>query len=222
MAILEGYLGEKIEVELSGGILRFGFLIDLGEDILVLQTKDSYLYIPLIHIQNIRRASKENVEYEIRYQPPINNQNEKISYRKVLNNAKGLFLEIIITSNQSIHGYLTSIMNDYFVFCSPLYQTMYVSIDHVKILMPYPFESTPYSLPQNNFPISPQSPTLSRTFEQQIKKLEGKLIVLDLGYNAYKIGHLTKMDSGLLELITANADKLHWNIEHIKTVHFPK
>lgn len=221
MGFIESYLGQKIEIELSGNIQHTGYLIDSGTDIIVLQTKESYLYIPFIHIQNIKKAIKETTEYEIRFQSPIDHQNEKISYRKVLNNAKGLFIEILITSHQSIHGYLTSIMNDYFVFNTPLYHTVYVSIEHVKSLKPYPTQDTPYQLSNRNFPNSPPSPTLSRTFEQQIKKLEGKLIIFDLGCCPNKIGQLSKLENGFLELITATGEKVYWNIQHIKTAHFP-
>jgi hypothetical protein len=145
----------------------------------------------------------------------------QLSFRKVLDNARGRFVELYVSGNKTIHGYLTSLMNDYFLFYSPAYRTMYVSLQHVKWMIPYQDSVTPYSLPNHHFPLHPSTAPLSRTFEQQCKKLEGQLVVFDLGDHAKKIGQLQKVENNKIELITALGEKLFWNLHHLKTVHIP-
>jgi hypothetical protein len=127
-------------------------------------------------------------------------------------------LEIYVTDNKSIHGYLSSVMNDYFAFHSPAYQTIFISLNHVKWVIPYPVNVTPYSLSNQYFPVNPSSMPLSRTFEQQCKRVEGNLVVFDLGDHPNKIGLLQKLDSNMVELIKANGELIYWNLEHLKTM----
>ncbi len=84
-----------------------------------------------------------------------------------------MFAELNIVGNRSVHGYVTSIMNDFFVFYSPMFRTLYVSMRHLKILIPYDPETTPYAMEQEKFPINPTPASLARTFDQQLKKFEG-------------------------------------------------
>lgn len=126
MTVLEHLIGEEVKVEISGNKRFTGILIDLGLDILVLYNGTKYLYFPMIHIQNI---SKRDLKYNDESIPspqenmPFPYSVDPISYRKILTNAKGQFLEIFVTGNKSIHGYITSVLNDYIVFYSPVFKT---------------------------------------------------------------------------------------------------
>ena len=182
---------------------------------------NSFLYIPFVHIQRLKEI--EYYEEDTSYDPPSEKpiETEAISYRKTLMTAKGMFVKVYVTGNKSIHGYLTSIMNDYFVFHSPAYKTMFVSMDHVKFLIPYPPNTTPYSLDNQHFPLNPPPSPLARTFEEQLKKFENQLIILDGGDIPEKIGLIQKVSNNKAILITAEGETVYQNLEHIKTIQLP-
>lgn len=139
----------------------------------------------------------------------------------MLTNAKGMFVQVFVTSNISIHGYLTSIMNDYFVFHSPVYKTMFISMNHVKWLIPYPANATPYSLNNQKLPLIPVNISLARTFEEQLKKLENQLVIIDGGNDAEKIGLVQKVQNNKMTIITAERETVFRNLEHIKMIQLP-
>ncbi|URN93693.1 MAG: DUF2642 domain-containing protein [Candidatus Pristimantibacillus lignocellulolyticus] len=210
------FINKKVEIEISGNNIYIGTLIDVGTDLVVLFSENRFYYIPLVHVQNLKMALSNNEE-DNPPEVPIDYQTENLSFRKILQNAKGSFVEIYITGNKSIHGYLTSIMNDYFVFYSPVYKAMFVSMNHLKWLIPYSNDVTPYSLNNHTLPII--NLTLSRSFAEQCKKLEGSLVVFDLGDKPNKIGLLQKGSGQMIELILADGTKQCWNIHHLKTVY---
>lgn len=218
---VNSFLGQEVEIEISGKTFISGILIDVGLDILVIFDGKQFLYIPLIHMHCI----KEKLEKEISEDPPdtllIFNESEPISYRKTLNHSKGQFLEIFITGNRSIHGYITSVLNDYIVFYSPVYKTVFISMQHVKWFTPYSHQLTPYTLENKDLPVVPTNIPLARSFEEQLKKYEGKLLVFDLGDNPNKIGLVKQISNNIIELMTANGQKVFWKFIHIKTVHIP-
>ncbi|WP_253701228.1 DUF2642 domain-containing protein [Bacillus sp. FJAT-29814] len=215
-------IGKKIEVEISGGNFHRGVLVDSGLDIIVLfdGKSNSFYYIPFVHVQRLKESvSEEEDFYTQPSEKPI--EPEAISFRKALTAAKGLFVQIYVTGNKTIHGYLTSIMTDYFVFHSPVYKTMFISMNHVKWLIPYPPETTPYSLSKEKLPLMPKSTPLARSFDEQIKKLENELLILDGGGNPEKIGLLHQVRNNKITLITAEGQQVYWNLEHIKTIQIP-
>jgi len=205
-------MGKPVEVELSGKMLPVnGLLIEKGPDILVIRSESRYYYVPLLHVQQLRPGGSEESEYAP-FEPPFEPQSEPISYRKVLLNAKGMFSEVYISGSQSIHGYVTSVMNDYFVFYSPVYHSIVISLDHLKYLVPYPPHSTPYGLTPEQFPLKPSPVSLSRTFEQQVRKLIGEFVVLDLGEHPHKIGVLKGLDDGMLAIANASGQTVYISI----------
>lgn len=224
MTGIKSLLGMEVEVEISGKTFFSGLLIDVGLDILVLFNGIQYLYIPLLHLHNIKERDIKMNE-EITEQPtekmPLQNEKETISYRKILTNAKGQFLEIFVTGNKSIHGYITSVLNDYIVFYSPVYKTVFISMQHLKWLIPYSSQLTPYTLSNTVLPVVPASIPLARSFEDQLKKYEGKLLVFDLGDNPNKIGLINSITNNIVELITAGGQTVFWKLMHLKTVHIP-
>ncbi|MFC0215314.1 DUF2642 domain-containing protein [Paenibacillus chartarius] len=224
MNIVRSFLNSTVELELSGRPLQIrGKLVDVAGDIIVLYAANQFIYVPSLHIQHLKPSDPVDADEASGAMPPppLDSTTESISYRKMLMNAKGMFVELYITGNQSIHGYLTSIMNDYFVFYSPTFHHVFISMRHVKYVIPYTSQATPYLLPKDHFPVKPSSLTLARTFEQQLKKLENQFVILDLGDNPYKIGLLRKVEDGALELITANGASVILHSEHVKTLHLP-
>lgn len=109
----------QVEARISGKTSLSGILIDTGLDILILFDGIKYLYIPLIHLHNIKEReikANEDITEKPSGSIPLQNEEEAISYRKILTNAKGQFIELFVTGNQSIHGYITSVLNDYITF----------------------------------------------------------------------------------------------------------
>ena len=213
--------GKYIKLELSGKKYISGLLCDIGSDVWVVFNGTDYLYLPAIHIQNWQYMKQEEID-EIAFSDepaPIYNNNEETSFRKTLNAARGIFTEIFVTSNQSLHGYIISIMNNYFVFYSHIYKTMFISLNHLKWLIPYSSNQRPYGLSNANLPVNPSNITFARSFEVQIEKLTGELIVFNIGENENVIGKIQGIKGNFVELISAKEDPVFLNLQHIKTMH---
>ncbi|XID93647.1 DUF2642 domain-containing protein [Paenibacillaceae bacterium WGS1546] len=218
---METYLNQSVSLTVSGiRVPVKGRLIDLGADILVLHNGSQFLYVPLVHIQQLTRCPPLESNFGVPAEPPLDPATE-LSYRKVLLNAKGMFTELFIAGSQTVHGYVTSIMNDFFVFYSPMFRSLYVSMRHLKILVPYDPQTTPYALEQEKFPVHPTTASLARTFEQQLKKFENEFVILDLGEHPEKIGLLKSVRNNLLELVTADGASTFIHLDHVKTIHRP-
>ncbi|TWD91607.1 hypothetical protein FB550_12149 [Neobacillus bataviensis] len=218
---LKENIGKYIKLEISGKKYIYGLLVDIGSDLWVIFNGTDYLYIPTIHIQNWQFMKQYEID-EITFNDeptPIYNHNEEISLRKTLTAAKGIFTEIYVTSNQALHGYIISIMNNYFVFYSPIYKTMFISLNHLKWLIPYTNNQRPYGLSNASLPVSPSNLTFARSFEVQIEKLLGELIVFNIGENENVIGKIQAIKNNFVELISAKEDPIYINFQHIKTIH---
>lgn len=197
-----------------------GILIDVGSDIIVLHDGIKYTYLPLVHLQGLTLCPSNESDFGDIAQSDRELIHE-LSYRKVLLNARGKFLELFITGNQTVHGYITSIMNDFFLFHSPMYKSLYISMNHLKWLVPYDSGATPYALEREKFPVIPAAATLARSFEQQLRKMEGEFIVLDQGDLPKKNGLLKTVKDGLIELAMADGVSYFLHIDHVKTFHCP-
>lgn len=223
MSSFAQFLQQQVSVELSGRIQVLGILVDHGLDILVLYNGQEFLYIPVLQLQHIKLNLQDDSLANAKRPPlpPIEKENDKISLRKTLMNAKGMFVKIYVIGNQIIHGYLLSILNDYFVFYSPVYKTMFISLSHLKWLSPYTQNVTPYSLDSHHLPVSPAQLSLPRSFEEQLKKLEGNIVVFDIADHPGKTGLLKRVSNQTVHLITGEGEEVCWNLPHIKTVHVP-
>ncbi|MCM3634924.1 MULTISPECIES: DUF2642 domain-containing protein [Paenibacillus] len=221
MSMIHSLLNKVVNIEISGEKRHTGILIDYGRDMLVVYNGMNFIYFPTHHIQNIRANDKPEEEIT----SPSDTQYESepnLSYRKVLLNARGQFLEVYISGQLSLHGYVTAIMNNYFVFYSPVYKTIYIPMYHLKWLIPYPTEQTPFSIDRERLPVSPSIVPLARTFEEQLDKLIGEIIVFDLGVNPNKIGLLSSIEDHYVELVIGKGERFILNMHHIKSVHSPK
>jgi hypothetical protein len=220
MIKFQRFVGKQVELDISGKV-HIGRCIDLGSDLMVLFYDQRFYYIPLLHVQNIKISLQPDEDSGDVPEEPIDYEKESLSFRKILQHAKGQFVEIYVSGPTTIHGYLTSIMNDYFVFYSPIHKSMFISMNHLKWLVPYHPNLTPYSLSNQSLLVHPVSIALSRTFEEQCKRLEGNLVVFDLGDDPNKIGFLQKMDNQVIELVNAGGERVCWNFQHLKNVYIP-
>jgi hypothetical protein len=221
---LKNLCGKEVEIEISGKTVFSGILIDVGLDIVVLFDGEDYHYIPMLHLQNLKerdmKFADEGTPQPVNHMPFLQDK-EEISYRKILTNAKGQFLEVFVTGNKSIHGYITSVLNDYIVFYSPVYKNIFISMQHLKWLTPYTKQLTPYLLSNKELPVVPAAIPLARSFDEQIKKYENQLLVFDLGDHPDKIGVLKSTANNIVELVNAQGNKNYWKLVHLKTVHIP-
>ncbi len=219
--MIQDLIGEQVTVHLSGNTLFNGILTDMGSDIIVIFNGAQYIYIPLLHIHSFNKNKEPNEYVSQPTNSSIVDDMESISYRKTLTYAKGTFVEIYVTGNLTFHGYITNVLNDYFVFYSPVFKQMFISLSHLKWLSPYHQNIAPFNLSQEKFPVNPSTMPLLRSLEDQLKREVGKLIVFDGGSNPSKIGLLSNIDQSIIELIVANGDVVHLNLDHIKSIHFP-
>ena len=93
---------------------------------------------------------------------------------------------------------------------------------HLKWLIPYPENQTPFSMEREQLPVSPSVVPLSRSFEDQLQKLVGEIVIFDLGANPNKIGLLNKIQGQFAQLLIGKGESILLNTHHIKTVHSPK
>lgn len=213
------FIAKKVIVEVSGKRMLPGILIDIGPDIIVLIHQQRYLYLPIAHVHNMKIDPLSGNNSGQTDDLPIQDQIEQISIAKMLHEAKGLFVEIYVSGSKSVHGYLNGIMDDCIVIHSPVYKSIYVSLHHMKWLIPYPPSYVPYSLPTESLSVQPAPLSLSKTFEDQCKKEEGKMVVLDLGEHNEKIGLIKKVSSGIMDFVNADGNSTLLNIEHLKTMY---
>ncbi|WP_108670133.1 DUF2642 domain-containing protein [Peribacillus acanthi] len=221
MSDINTLMGKQVSILLSGKTSFKGVLTDLGQDILVLYNGNQFIYIPFLHVHRIKKTIDKNEFVSNPTESAFPDEMDAISYRKILTNAKGTFSEIYVTGNLTFHGYITSVLNDYFVFYSPVYKTMFISMSHLKWLTPYNQTITPYSLSNESLPVNPSSVPLQRSLEEQLKREVGKLVVFDAGSDPMKIGKLLNVNNNLVELALANGDTVYLKLSHIKSIHLP-
>ncbi|CAN7169332.1 DUF2642 domain-containing protein [Rossellomorea sp. LjRoot5] len=220
--VYSAFTGEAVIIELTGKKTINGYLIEVGSEVLIVYNGVDYIYISTSHIKNMSVVSKDSIGIDEPSVSPQLEQEDQLSLRKILTTAKGVFLEIYTTGNQPIHGYITGIMNNYFAFYSPVYKTMFISLQHLKWLIPYSTNLSPYRLSKENLPVNPSnSITLARSFEVQLEKLSGHLVVLNLGVQEEMIGKIERVSDNIMELITAKGESTYLNMQHIQTVHLP-
>jgi hypothetical protein len=214
-------LGKQVSVQLSGNHSFKGILTDVAQDILVLYDGQQFFYIPWIHVHRLQLSSTLDEQINQPSETSLAEEIESISYRKILTNAKGIFTEIYVTGNLSFHGYITNVLADYFVFYSPVFKIMFISLHHLKWLTPYNKSITPYTLSNENLPVNPSNVPLLRSLVDQLKKAEGKLVVFDGGGDPMKIGLLKKVENKQVQLAIAGGEIVYLNPAHIKSVHLP-
>lgn len=218
MCSLHQLINKQVEIKVSGTPNLTGTLIDLGTDLLVLNHRQRFFYIPFIHVKSIKSIRSQSVDEG---NAITCGTTESLSLQSILEHAKGLFVEIYVSGNRSIHGCLTDIMNDYVVFYSPAYKRVYICLNHLKWLVPYAPDLAPYSLGSRPLPVNPVSPPIPRTFEELCNQLAGNVVLVDFGDHPNKIGLLQKTDNQVMELVNANGETVFWGTTHLKTLYMP-
>ena len=220
--IIQSLVKQVVQIEVSGKKLINGTVIDLGSDMIVLFNGTEFVYIPINHIQKFEvDYDNENEIEEPKGFPSITpgENKENLSFGEVLTQAKGKYIEIFVTGGQPLHGYITGIMNNYFVFQSPVYKTMYISLNHLKWLIPSAQNIGPYGLDNYNASLQPNNDSLASIFEIQVEKFKNEIVVFNTGGSKSFIGKVNKIEDQIVEILTAKANIIYLNLDHIKTVH---
>ncbi|MEH6940070.1 DUF2642 domain-containing protein, partial [Bacillus sp. JJ664] len=90
-----------------------------------------------------------------------------------------------------------------------------------KWITPYNHRVIPYNLTNESLPVNPSQTSLHRSFENQLRKEEGKLVVFDGGSDPMKIGLVNKVENNIITLFVASGEIVHLKLSHIKSVHLP-
>ena len=217
MNSLSSYTGKIIEVELSSKKNITGKLIEVGSNIIVLFNGNHFVYLPVQHILCLRKGESADTDFHSNDVSPILKDGNQLTLRKILINAAGIFVEILLSGGHVVYGYIKDIHDDYIVFHSPAFKIMIIPIAHVKWLIPY-LNQTPYQINTEQQPV-PSEGTFAQTFKEQLKVYIGKMVIFDVGKDPQKVGLLSNVEDNLVELITGNGQILHLNIEHLKSMH---
>ncbi|MGZ4032878.1 MAG: DUF6897 domain-containing protein, partial [Tumebacillaceae bacterium] len=54
MGDLSQFIGKQVEVVVSGDKKCYGTIVDTGSDIIVVYNGETFLYIPVVHVQKIK------------------------------------------------------------------------------------------------------------------------------------------------------------------------
>jgi hypothetical protein len=209
-------LNRQIKLKITGHSFK-GILTDFGNDILVLFDGQKFFYIPLLHVQKAVLIEEDNEDTKQPAVLPFSEDDSPISYRSILTNAKGLYTQIHVIGKKPLHGTIIHVLSDYLVLYSPVYKLIYIPLAHLKWLTLYEKNISPYSIRSE----LPETPSLSRSFEEQLKKFEGKIAVFDMGEDPDKIGLLKNGKGNLIELINANGETVYFKLNHVKSVYIP-
>ncbi|QFF98270.1 DUF2642 domain-containing protein [Psychrobacillus glaciei] len=219
--IIQSLMKEIVQIEVSGKNQINGTVIDLGSDIMVLFNGEDFMYIPIKHVHGFRVG--RNNEYDIQYPtefPSIiaDENNQELSIIEVLNQAKGNYVELFVTNDKPLHGYIKQIMSNYFEFFSPIYKTMYISMSHLKWLIPYRQNESPYELGDKKL-LQTSNDSLASSFETHVENLKDKIVVLNIGSNNSKIGKIKDVQQQIVEIQPARTQSIYINLDHIQTLH---
>jgi hypothetical protein len=220
--IVLGLVNEVVQIEVSGKKLINGTVIDLGSDMIVIYNGTDFVYIPLDHINSFKLDCDNEDDLKAPTEPPsiITEENKvDLSFGEVLTQAKSKFVEIYVAGSQPLHGHITSIRNNYFVFQSPVYKTMYISLNHLKWLIPYAQNERPYGLDNQTVTLQPNKDSLASNFEAQVEKFKNKIVVFNTDGNKSFIGKINNVEDQMVEIQTAREKVIYLNIHHVKTIH---
>ncbi|MEK4423779.1 DUF2642 domain-containing protein [Solibacillus sp. FSL K6-1523] len=223
--LLQDFDKEIVEMEITGKRVLKGKIIDNSSEMVVLFDGKEFLYIPVCHIHEIKTdySNEDSLKIPASFAQDkiFNGTKEEMTLLKVLAKAVGIYLEIHVLNNQPLHGYISNILQDYIVFQSPIYKKMFIPIQHLKIIVPYNQNQKPYTLSNDDFAINACNETFLSTFEAQIGTLKNKLTVLNIGEKHNFTGLICEIKGTLIALQTARENIIHYNIQHIKTIHLP-
>lgn len=218
-------LNKKIVIiEMLGGKFFNGSLVEVSSDIVVLYVKNQFVYIPMDHIHSLKidYENENNIE-QPSYIPTFISQieNKDLNLPNILSLVKGIHVEIMVTRNLALHGVITSVMDDYFVFESPIYKTMFIATKHLKWIIPYFQDKLPYDLSENEFlkMSSKKGQVFKKTFTSQLAELNNQLVVLNLAKEYSQIGRIKNGNDRFIVLKNGNSELSYYNIGHIQIIY---
>lgn len=213
---------ETVNVGFAGKVEMKGSYIDSSSEILVLFDGNDFVYIPINHIENVSVATdkEDEIQQPSSFSNAISNDDKnELTLMYILTQAKNMYTEINVANKQPIHGKITDVFKDYFIFYSPIYKTMYIAIDHLKWLIPYASQQKPFNLTDEEIQVSAASQPLVDSFERQVNSMMDQLVVFNLGEKNHHIGKIMKLNGNIIELQTARSNSTYLNLQHIKTMH---
>ncbi|MBW7476223.1 YuzF family protein [Paenibacillus oenotherae] len=216
MSLFHPYMGKPVAIEVTEyrGKGMNGLLIDIGEDYLVLHRESSYYYIALQHLHLLRADLDAQMLTPSAPQWTASGS----TFASLIIAAKGQFIELYLTGQQTLYGRILHIMDDYIVFDTVRHHISYIPAFHIKWFSPASSDGF--------LNTSPDSPATSLPFRQTwIEQLEvelGSVIVIDLGLRTDQVGRLHAIHQGIIELVTPDGLSKCWHAAHIKSVHLPK
>lgn len=221
MSKLAQYVGAVISLEVAGGRYLKGEVIDFGPDIMVIfdSVNRYYYYLPLAHVKYFRLSPREDGGTDYR-EKLADNATGSLSLCDVLDKAKDILLELFVTGNHPVYGYISDVLSNYVLFNSPVYKTMAINIDHIKWLALTEKHQTFYSKGRPDLNVEHTlTAVAASTFEQQLHKMTGRIVVFDMGTEPNKIGLVIDSSGDFIELISANEETHLLKTNHIKMFH---
>lgn len=210
-----------VTVNLVGDKVFRGDIFDSGIDIIVLFNGEEFIYIPIYHIESIA-ADTPDTDYEQHSDLPsisLNLSQNALSLDDVLKEAKGIYQELCISNKKPLHGTILEVLDDYIVFYSPIYKTVYIPKKHLKWLIPYSTSERPYGLSDAEFSGQNSRQKFKGDFLQQLEILSNRLVVLNLDDKKHHTGRIKSISNAMIELQTVKMKSVFVNIAHIQTIH---
>ena len=220
--VIQNLVQEIVRIEITGKKMVSGELIDVGSDMIVLFNGKDFMYIPVDHIRNFEpdRDNENNVESPTELPTIVaKDDQEDLSFEKVLAQAKDRLVEIYVSGTQSFHGTITGIKSDYLVFQSPIYKTMYISLAHIKWLIPFPQGQKLYGSDLVFSSTQSTNDTYASSFATQVEKLINKIVVLNSSERESLIGKINNVEEQIVEFQAARTSPFYLNLRHVKTLH---
>ena len=96
---------------------------------------------------------------------------------------------------------------------------MYISLAHIKWLIPYAQSHKLYGSDNDSATTQPNNETFARTFETQVEKYINKIVMLNIGERKSFIGKINNVEEQIVEFQSARTSPIYLNLHHIKTLH---
>lgn len=218
MAGSHPWVGRRVEWQGAGGTAAVsGILAEWGQDVLVLyeENKKRFYYAPLVQTRQLRLLYAGEDEAMSLPEQPLIPFGEQATFRKALMGARGVYAEVLVVGG-SIYGYLSGIMNDFFVFCSPGYPVIFVPLHQLQYMSPTGALTAPYNLSAQQFPLRPAPPGMARNFEQQLHKLEDEFVMLAVDESDRITGLLEEVRDRTVVVTTAEGQPVIVQIGSIR------
>lgn len=210
---------EIVVVEISGGKMINGSVVDSSDELIVLYDKNLFYYVPFEHIHSfyIDAVNENNIQSPSELPTFISKVNQDLTLKNILTLAKGMHVEIMVSKNEPLHGVITAIKDDYFVFESPIYKRMFIAQNHLKWLIPH-LHQFPFGLNEYEFHhyLAKNDEAYQDTFAAQIAGLQNQFVILNLGKNFSHIGKLKNINHPLISIEDGKSKLTYFNLSHIQ------